>query len=228
MTLKEAIELVGNDFYKKMWSEDYEAKKQELIKAKKFEEDVLKVSNKDAFIHYDEDTKRWELYHRFFPWAQIATAEKLENFKNKDFWRDQLRGINHYTKIKNNNPYFSRNVGWGSPIFKVRDKKVMAYHGVDEKTNYYGTFCEVKHGRIVASIQDPLLKPSEEDVFIYTDKQGEKHRKGVIFPTAALVDEPADKIYVYFGSGDKRIKVRSTRASWVYDELNNPANKVAA
>tara|TARA_Y100000310_G_scaffold242850_1_gene247082 strand:- start:2657 stop:3772 length:1116 start_codon:yes stop_codon:yes gene_type:complete len=228
MTLRKAIESVGNNFYKKMWSNHYKTKRQELQKIGKFEEQVLKVSNKDAFIHYNENMKKFILYHRFAPWAQVAIADKLEHYKSLDYWVEQLENIDNHTRIRNNNSYFSKSVGWGSPKFKLGDKDVMVYHGTDKEINYYGTFCEIKDGRIVASIQDPFLKPTNQDIFIYTDSTGHKHTKGVVFPTAALVDEPADKVYIYFGSADERIKVCSTSATGLYEQLNHPANRVAA
>lgn len=228
MTLKRAIELVGNNFYKKMWSRDYEIKKQELEKIGKFKEDELKVSNKNASIHYNSEIRKFVLPHRFAPWAQIATADSIEDFKDPAFWEDQLIKIDYHTKMRNKKPYFTKSVGWGSPIFDLGDKKVMACHGTDEKLNYYGTFCEIKNGRIVASIQDPFLKPTDEDIFIYVDLNGERQKKGVVYPTGALVDEPADKVYIYFGSADERIKVCSTSATRLYEHLNHPANRMVA
>ena len=228
MTLRKAIESVGNEFYKKMWSKHYKDKKQELEKQGKFEEEVLRVSNKDAFIHYNEDMKKFILHHRFAPWAQVAVADKIDDYKSLDYWVEQLRDIDYNTRIRNDNSYFSKSVGWGSPIFRLGDKKVMIYHGTDEKLSYYGTFCEIKDGRIVASIQDPFLKPTDKDTFVYTDSAGQKHTKGVVFPTAALVDEPADRVYVYFGSRDEIIKVCSTSETRLYEQLNHPANRMAA
>ena len=228
MGFEKAISLVGEDLYKKMWAEDFEKGKEKLKQIKGFEQEVLRVSNKDAILHYNEEKQEWQLYHRFDPWAQIAVAKNISDFQTPEFWEEQLINIDAHTKMKNNGPYFSKKVGWGSPIFKLGDKQTMVYHGVDEKLNYYGTFCEIKNGRIVASIQDPLLKPTDNDIFVYTDEKGKKKTKGVIFPTAALVDEPNDRVYVYSGSKDEVIKVRSTSATWLYEQLNHPANRIAA
>jgi len=227
ISLEEAIELVGNPTYKKAWAEDYKWMKQKSIDLKKDPLEI-KISDKDAILDYDPNIKKWILYHRFDPWAQIAVADSLEEFKEKEFWKTQLANIEKSTKIKNNLPYFSRKVGWGSPKFRLGDKEVMAYHGVSQKLNYYGTFCEIKDGEVTSIIQGPLLKPTKKDTFIYTDSKGNKQSKGVIFPTAVLVSEPEDRIYIYAGSADQRIKVRSTSATWLYEQLNHPSNRIVA
>lgn len=220
ITLNEAAGIVNDDFYKKTW---------EKIFIKKFNnlEDKstpLYLWDKDAALDYDYKNNEWVLIHRIEPHLHIAKAKKIKDFQTKEYWVDYLKNINQHIPIKINEPWASDKGGWGSTFFNIGDKKVILIHGVDEKLNYYGTFCELDDSyNIVSIIKNPLFKSGEDDLFEYIEN-GIKKNKKVIFPTGALVQR--DRLFVYPGSADKRIKYRSTDSNWVYSELNHPENRV--
>jgi predicted GH43/DUF377 family glycosyl hydrolase len=242
MTLREAGELVQDPYYKEKITNDYKALKENFSKIKErnprlFEvvgnikpEEVL-ISDKDAILEYNvNNDKKWELKHRIWPWAQVAYATSISDLKEKGFWRNHFKNLHKFTKIKtkgrfNKSGRYSRHVGWGSTKFKLWDKNVELIHGADDELNYSGTLIETKKGNIVAMIQDQILVPDKTDTFIYK-ANGEYKIKGVIFPTGALVDEKADRLYIYSGSADQNIKMNSKQASWAYEQLDHAHNKI--
>lgn len=228
--LKEAIDIVEEDIYKQVWTKslkEAEKRKQhpnlkQIITGDK----EIYLWDKDAAIHYDPKNKKWVLFHRLDPHMHIAKTDKLEDLKDNDFWRDYLKNISKHTSIKHTEPWACKKTGWGSPLFKVGDKRLGLYHGVNEDLDYSGSFCEFDDSyNLISVIRNPLLKPDKDiHLFKHTDENGNEKLKKVIFPTGAIVQ--GKKLYVYSGIADTFIGVRSTDIDWVYSELNHPYNRL--
>ncbi len=220
--LEEAIGLVGNETYKKIWLRDFKASKKRLKNSKTKKE--IYLWDKDAILDYNEETSLWELSHRLDPNSHIARAKDWREFLNQEYWKEQIENIDQYTSIKNKYPWATRKIGWGSPRFKLGDKYVILLHGVNKKATYRGTFCEIKNGKIVSIITDPLLQPKKDDRCDYLDEKMNKRTKRVIFPATTLVEN--NRVWIYSGSADYKIKYRTTSEAWLYAELNQSNNRI--
>jgi len=220
--LEKAIGLVKDETYKKTWKRDYQCSLKRLKELKSNQE--IYLWDKDAILDYNKETNFWELSHRLDPNSHIARAKHWKNFQKPGFWGNQIKNIHKHTSIKKDDfPWACFKVGWGSPTFKVGDKTIALWHGVDEELNYRTSFCEIKNGKIVSIISNPWLEPKKEDRAEYLDKKGNSHSKNVIFSTASL--EQKDRVWIYSGSADLQIKYRTTDPNWMYKELNAPNNR---
>jgi len=228
--LYKAIQNVGDEAYKRKWWNDYKGTLEWLESLSNKDLDRLGIRkrnlylwDKDATLKYNEETQEWELEHRWDPCMQIAKTKNLEDFNDINFWIYQLQNINQHTSLKNEFPWASKKIGWGSTTSKLRDKLIGLLHGVNKKNRYCCSFYEKKNGRIESVLKKPLIRPNKEDKFVYKD--GNRRRtKSVVFTTAKLITE--DRIWIYLGSADTRIKYRTTNPDWLYAELNHPSNKV--
>ncbi len=219
--LEEAIELVDDETHKKIWLRDFKASKKRL-KNSKIKKEIY-LWDKDAALDYNEETDLWELIHRPDPYIHIAKAKDWREFLSQDYWKKQIRNMDEHTLMKNTMPWASRKIGFGA-YFKIGDKKVGLFHGVNSKTTYRGSFFEIKNSKIVSIITNPLFQPKKEDRCEYLDEKQKKKIKRVIFAEAALIE--GDRIWIYSGSADQRIVYRTTSPPWLYAELNQPNNRI--
>ena len=227
--LEEAIELVSDDNYKKVWQKQLEGLKEKMEKEKLRGPAIL--SDKDAYIDYDQKNKKWVLIHRLDPQMHIAMVDSLEELKNEEFWRSYLKNIKSYEFLRGLEPWEKEKIGLGSSIVNIWGKKIAVYHGVSEKEevlDYNGGFLEIEDFKPKSRLRDPLFKPErEEHIFKYIDENGKERMKRVIFPTGIVQDpEDKDQLWVYYGMGDSTIGYRSTYIPWLVRELEHPHNKL--
>lgn len=216
--LNEAAEIVGDETYKGKWLKEY-------AKEKKLSDKEILIWDKDAVLDYDYKNRKWILIHRLDPHIHIAKVDSLRDLQNDDFWRTYLKNIRQHVCILKTEPWEKEKVGWGSPLFKIGDKRVGVYHGVDKNGTYRGSFCELDESyNIVSKLRDPLLQSGDGDLCEWIDDNGKRRLRGVIFPTGALVQEPI--LYIYSGVADKKIMFRSTSIDWIYRELNHSYNRL--
>jgi len=219
--LKQATEITEDDIYKKSWKEHYQKTIEHFNNlGKPINPDEIYPYDKDANFDFNEELGMWELTHRLEPNIQIARAKNWKEFQNQNYWKNHLKNINIYTLLQNTMPWASEKIGFNC-YFKLGDKKVGLYHGVDKEYNYRNSFFEIKNGKIQSILTNPLIEPDEQDKFEYTDDKGKIHSKNVLFSTATLL---LDKLWIYSGSGDQRINYYTTEIDWLYAELNHPSN----
>jgi beta-1,2-mannobiose phosphorylase / 1,2-beta-oligomannan phosphorylase len=225
ISMEEAIQLVDNDDYKKLWEEELHHKRN-AKSIEGYESEIL-LYNKDASLHHNPK-KGWVYIFRLEPDIQIAFANDWQDFQNKDFWRNYFKNFSKGIILKAGQ---YEKIGLGSPPTKVNKEKIALYHNVEpgHMLSYSGSFVSFdKNYRARAVLKDPLLKPDiEKDVLHEPNHHGELvPTKAVYFPTAMLQDQTnPNTLWIYSGRGDKNIGYRSTDISWLFNELSHPHNK---
>ena len=137
--------------------------------------------------------------------------------------------IREHILLGREDPWEEEKIGLGSSPFTVNGRHIGLYHGVDPRLRYSASFFELSPDdprRVRSRMHNPLFVPGEGDGFRYINGEGKPESKEVIFPTGVIIEN--DTLWVYSGSGDKRIVFRSTSLEWLIHELDlNIINPVA-
>jgi beta-1,2-mannobiose phosphorylase / 1,2-beta-oligomannan phosphorylase len=231
ISIEEAIELVDDIRYRKLWVN--ELRHRIVEKENKRYSGEIMLYNKDASMHFNESNKKWTMIYRLEPNMQKATSENLDDFKDKNFWREQIRELEKNTILKSDVQWSGEKIGLGSPPIEVNGRLISLFHGVEKLGNYLvyrGGFLEFDEDyNVISKLRDPLFNPHpKRDVLYEQNKDGIMCAgKAVNFPTA-LLQSPvnSETLWTYSGLGDKKIGYRSTDLSWLFGELSSDHNLI--
>jgi predicted GH43/DUF377 family glycosyl hydrolase len=222
-TYAEAIDIAGKDsYYGRIWS--------------KFDPNRI-VQDKDAALYFFQDGGVG-LIHRWDPAMQLSVASSISDFKNRDYWAEELRNAENRTILDVTDKELK--IGLGGPPVPILDKDgnlrhIGTYHSVKkiEKEDcltycYSGSFFEFDPTTktIISRLIDPLFIPRDDDILQETH-ENRMIIKEVAFPTAKIQDrENPEVLCVYLGKGDKKIGYRAISRDWLMRELSNPHNQL--
>tara|TARA_Y100000310_G_scaffold231478_1_gene234042 strand:+ start:1223 stop:2353 length:1131 start_codon:yes stop_codon:yes gene_type:complete len=230
ISLKRAIAIVGNEKYKQIWGKEYHGRLRRLVK----------MGEKGKWIYQNLGVLLWdknqilskpeteiEKIHRLVPDIHLAVAKNISDFQNTEYQEDYLAHIKEHTLLRAEDLGYER-IGIRARA-KLGDKIISLLHGVHKRAGvpeYETRLCEIKNRKIPA-ITPPILIPTEQDIFRYMEG-GEVKTKMVAYGSTLIVDEDADRVWVYYNSGDRVTKVQEFSATRAYEQLNHSANRVAA
>jgi len=231
ISLKRAIEIVEDNRYKQMWTQQYTERLRNLVRLgaegkRRYQKLGLKLWDKDMI--FEEKKKQVSLIHRFFPDVHITIAENIKELQNTEYCEDYLAHITDHILITAKSLGYDR-IGMKAKA-KIGDKTISLLHGarkINKVWTYETRLVEMVNNQIV-SITEPILIPSDQDIFPYINIEGRKSEKRVVIGSSLLVDEKNDKIYVYYNSGDRILKVKEFSATNLYEKLNHPLSRELA
>lgn len=177
--------------------------------------DVL-LWDKDGFLFPEKIRNKFVFVHRILPDMQLAYFNNFEQLKNQDFWRNNIKNLSKYVLLEGEEGFDSRNVGGGAPPVKTKHGWLIIYHGVEpmNKGRVYhagAALLDLKNPlKVIARLPYPLFSPTEE----YETKG---FVPNVVFPTGTAFF--GNRLYIYYGAGDKSIAVASVNFSQLMKEL---------
>lgn len=145
---------------------------------------------------------KFAMLHRIIPDAQLATAEKIEQFQTSAYWETYLRQISSEVVLNRQLPFEENRLGPGAVPIETDDGWLMIYHGVSypggKKTYCAGAaLLDLDDPRkVLARLPYPLFGPEEA-----YEKQGDVDN--VVFPTGTAIH--GDDLCIYYGAADSRI-----------------------
>ena len=164
------------------------------------------IVNKNAVIFPEKVKDKYVIFHRVFPSILIDFVDDL-NFDGKTKF---LEG--HYSIDPRVGYWDSRKLGAGASPIKTKDGWLLIYQGVDDLDPHYryriGAMLLDPNDptRILYRCKKPILEPGWGD-------------DNIAYPCGAVVKR--DKLFVYYGSADVRVKVASAELGAVIDALKD-------
>lgn len=204
-TLEQAVELVGSGYYKEKW--------ERILKQDEKDGKKSYLHDKDAVI--ERRNGKWLMWHRLEPGIQLAIADSLDDFTDKEYWVSHLQDLDNNVIMNPLEDWENEKVGLGIPIF-VDDMYLGLYHGVSKKDNeftYQGGFVRLcpKTFKLIGKSKQPLFIPDEQDVL----DEGEV-KKRIAFPTAGFrLGCDNDKLMIYSGAGDRNITAEMVSMKYI-------------
>lgn len=176
--------------------------------------DVL-LWDKDAFFFPKKINGKFAMVHRVLPGIQVAYFDSFDQL-NDDYWREYFRKLSQYIILDPKYEYESRNIGGGAVPIETPDGWLLIYHAVDDSR-----VGKVYHaGAALLDINDPTKVIGRLRVPFFSPKE-EWERKGdvnnVVFPTGCVIR--GEKLYIYYGAGDKLIAAKSVYLQELLNEL---------
>jgi predicted GH43/DUF377 family glycosyl hydrolase len=164
------------------------------------------VVNKNAVIFPEKVNGKYVIFHRVFPSILIDFVDDLD-FDGKTKF---LRGL--HTIDPRVGYWDSRKLGAGAPPIKTKDGWLMIYQGVGDLDPYYryrvGAMLLDPNDptKVLYRCKKPILEPSGDDA-------------NIAYPCGAATIK--DKLFVYYGSADVRVKVATADLGTVIDALKD-------
>jgi len=177
-------------------------------------EDVL-LWEKDSFILPKKYNNQFALFHRVLPDIQIVCFDDFKDL-TIDFWKDYLKTLGDHVVMEPKFGFESRNIGAGAPLIETERGWLMLYHSVEDSNKgkvYHASVALLdKHNpyKVIGRLKEPLFSPTED-----YEKIGDVNN--VVFPTGTAIF--GERLYIYYGAGDKRIAVASVNLHKLLHEL---------
>lgn len=159
------------------------------------------LDDKDACLFPEKFKGKYLIVHRVGDDIDFALSPTLDFTNNA--WLEEQRWITPRKGM-----WDGQKVGIAAPPIKTKEGWILFYHGVSEEDKFYrvgALLLDLKDPtKIIARSDEPLLEPE-----MPYEKEGQI--PNVVFPCgAALV---GDKIFVYYGGGDKVVGVATVNVS---------------
>ncbi len=186
------------------------------IYEKVFGNDVL-IWDKDACLFPKKINGKYALLHRIFPNIQISYFEDFSQL-NKDYWIDYLKKLDQYTVLEPISSFENEYIGAGCPPIETSKGWLLIYHCAEhseDKRIYHAgaALLDIDNPlKVIARLETPLFSPTED-----WEKIGNVNN--VVFPTGAVIDN--GMLYIYYGSADKLICLKSVNLKELLEELKN-------
>tara|TARA_Y100000310_G_scaffold231084_1_gene233610 strand:- start:428 stop:1543 length:1116 start_codon:yes stop_codon:yes gene_type:complete len=225
ISLEEAISIVPSRRYKRRWKK--RLKEINNQKQKTGLDIEAKLYVKDGLLHKEGDI--WYFIYRIEPDAQIAMVTNLDDLHDDNFWRKEIKTLEDRTFMKARKGQLKVGIG---ALYDYNGKHLGLHHKVSGKNTtpfklkykgslFQGNFHENEFN-LESRLRNPLLVPTSKDSVLIEGK----NKKSINFLTAATIDpKDPDKLFLYYGIGDKLIGWRTTSLGWVMGELNHPHNR---
>ena len=153
--------------------------------------------------------------HRIKPDIQWVAVDKLEDLTS-DFWMKYYSDFTRYIFFKHQYSHESSYIGAGCPPIELEEGWLMIYHSV----------CDTPEGYVYSASaalldkNNPTIELARLPYPLFTPETSYEV-KGVVnrvcFPTGAIVWE--DRLYIYYGAGDRCIACASVVLQELVDEL---------
>lgn len=176
--------------------------------------DVL-LWDKDAFLFSKKINGKFALIHRILPDIQVIYFKDFKEL-TLAYWKKYFKRLSDFVVLESKYWYESRNIGGGCPPIETDKGWLLIYHAVDDmdrgKIYRAGAALLDKKDptKVISHLREPLFSPEEP-----WEKKGDVDN--VVFPTGAVVF--GKRIYIYYGSADKRIAVVSLDLNELLDKL---------
>ena len=177
-------------------------------------EDVL-LWEKDSFIFPKKFNNKFALIHRVLPDIQLVCFDDFKELTN-GFWRNHLEKLGEHVLMEPKFGFESRNIGAGAPLIETERGWLMIYHSVEDSNKgkvYHASAALLDKQdpyKVIGRLKEPLFSPTED-----YEKFGDVNN--VVFPTGTAIF--GDRLYIYYGAGDKRIAVVSVNLHKLLHEL---------
>jgi predicted GH43/DUF377 family glycosyl hydrolase len=177
-------------------------------------EDVL-LWEKDSFIFPKKFNNKFALIHRVLPDIQIVCFDDFKDLTN-GFWRSYLEKLGEHVLMESKFGFESRNIGAGAPLIETERGWLMIYHSVEDSNKgkiYHASAALLDKQdpyKVIGRLKEPLFSPTED-----YEKFGDVNN--VVFPSGTAIF--GDRLYIYYGAGDKRIAVVSVNLHKLLHEL---------
>ena len=177
--------------------------------------DVL-IWEKDGVLFPEKIRGKFVLTHRILPDIQIAFFKSFDELKKQSYWKDYIKNLHKYVMLENKYRFEERHIGGGAPPIKTKAGWLVIYHGVEESNVsrvYHAAVAlfDLKDPtKLVSRLPYPLFSPEK-------DYETKGFVDNVVFPTGTA--QFGDKLYIYYGAGDKHVAVASVNLDDLLDEL---------
>jgi predicted GH43/DUF377 family glycosyl hydrolase len=177
-------------------------------------EDVL-LWEKDAYIFPKKYNNKFALIHRVLPDIQVVCFDDFKDLTN-GFWGSYFEKLGEHVLMEPKFGFESRNIGAGAPLIETENGWLMIYHSVEDSNKgkiYHASAAlidKLDPYKVIGRLKEPLFSPTEE-----YEKYGDVNN--VVFPTGTAIF--GDRLYIYYGSADKRIAVVSVNLHKLLHEL---------
>jgi predicted GH43/DUF377 family glycosyl hydrolase len=177
-------------------------------------EDVL-LWEKDSFLFPKKFNNKFALIHRILPDIQIVCFDDFKDLTD-GFWQSYLEKLGEHVLIEPKFGFESRNIGAGAPLIETERGWLMIYHSVEDSNKgkvYHASAALLDKKdpyKIIGRLKEPLFSPTED-----YEKFGDVNN--VVFPSGTAIF--GDRLYIYYGAGDKRIAVVSVNLHKLLHEL---------
>lgn len=203
--ISEGVRIVGDEFFRKKWSEDLHNNGDFVI------------HDKDAILFPRKINGRFAMLHRYDPSVQIMYFDSFDDLRSKDFWVDYLANLRFYHVMgPRQNGWENIKVGGGSVPIETPYGWLMIYHGVGSSPsgNIYSAgaaLLDLESPEIVLSrLDNPLFRPK-------LDWECSGDVSNVVFPEGAVLR--GNVLDVYYGGADKRIGLAKINFEALMDAL---------
>lgn len=167
------------------------------------------IEDKDCCLLPEKFKGKYVIFHRFEPCIWVDLVDGLEFGENK--W---VKG--KILMQERTDSWDSRKIGLGSVPIKTREGWLFIYHGVSRKDGKY------RLGAALLDLENPTRVKARLDYPIFepeTDYENLGLRPGTVFTCGALAI--MDRLFVYYGAGDRVVGVASTEVSSLIEEVKN-------
>jgi len=171
--------------------------------------------DKDALLFPKKINGKFALIHRILPDIQIIYFKKFADL-TLDYWKRYFKNLSKYVILESKHWYETRNIGGGCPPIETDKGWLLIYHAVDDmdkgKTYRAGAALLDKKDptKVIGHLHEPLIIPEKR-----WERRGQVDN--VVFPTGTAIF--GDKLYIYYGAGDKYIAAASLNITDLLDEL---------
>lgn len=159
------------------------------------------LDDKDACVFPEKFKGKYFVVHRVGEDIDFAFRSTLDFTDN--VWLEERRWITQRKGM-----WDGKKVGLAAPPIKTKDGWILFYHGVSEEDAFYrvgALLLDLKDPtKIIARSDEPLLEPE-----MPYEKEGQI--PNVVFPCGAVLI--GDKIFVYYGGGDKVVGVATVNVN---------------
>ncbi len=182
----------------------------------------VELWDKDLFMFPKKINDLFWLGHRIMPSIQLASFQQFSDL-SPAYWQNYLKNLNHWTLLSPGYSFESHHIGGGCPPLETEEGWLLIYHAVEETNGVLiysagAALLDLKNPqKVIGCLPYPLFTPA-------TTWEVKGNIDGVIFPTGALIRD--DEIFIYYGSADTCIGLKSLCLSELLAELqkNPPAS----
>ncbi len=212
LTYQEFVELLKEDHYPhtEKYFRTYNNRALAMPEGK-----PLYLTDKDIVFFPRKIDGKFFFMHRIKPDIQWVAVDKLEDLTS-DFWMKYYSDFTRYIFFKHHYSHESSYIGAGCPPIELEEGWLMIYHSV----------CDTPEGYVYSASaalldkNNPTIELARLPYPLFTPETSYEV-KGVVnrvcFPTGAIVWE--DRLYIYYGAGDRCIACASVVLQELVDEL---------
>lgn len=174
------------------------------------------VWEKDGVFFPEKINGKFVMLHRVLPDIQLAQTDRMEHFKDNNFWHSHLLHLGQHVVMEGQHGFESRHIGAGAPPVKTKKGWLIIYHGVEQmnKGRIYhagAALLDLKNPqKVIARLPYPLISPTEK-----WEKEGLVNN--VVFPTGTAIFK--NRLYIYYGTSDTYVAVASVVLESLLKEL---------